>query len=412
MKKKILVVGNSICAIAFAKKMSEEHEVYVAPSSCSFPEAVIGVDIREGNVRELLDFVMENGIDMTIAVSEEAIKNNISSIFADNNQSIFAPTSEAAIITTDKAKAKKMLYKLRIPTPKFGIFDKQNMVNDYLKNQKTPFVIKTNERNSATILTSILSAKNIVDSVFIDKNNKIIIEDYIYGTPFSFYAITDGYKALPIASAITYRHTLEGNGGQLTDGMGACSPNYKLSVEQECNLMDNVIYPTLEQLDKEQTPYMGIIGVNGIMSENGRVSVLGWHSFFQDCDAPSILRVLDENLYDLFESCIVGSFSDEVRTIKEKNVYAVSLVIKNNNKNNKENIITGLDNLDEDSSIEFYPGINRNKYLEYEAGCGNVAVLTAEASSVSKASKKVYNEVECINFKGMSYRKDICIACK
>ena len=37
---------------------------------------------------------------------------------------------------TDKYLMKKCLYKLRIQTPKFGIFEKQNMAADYIKNLK------------------------------------------------------------------------------------------------------------------------------------------------------------------------------------------------------------------------------------------------------------------------------------
>ena len=130
-----------------------------------------------------------------------------------------------------------------------------------------------------------------MESIFQEKNRKVIIEDYIYGTPFSFYTLTDGYKALPFGSSLTYKHSLEGNGGQLTNGMGCCSPNYKLSLEQEYYLMDNVIYPTLDYLQISGNAYLGILGVNGILTEMGDVYILGWQSFMQDCDAAAILNM-------------------------------------------------------------------------------------------------------------------------
>ena len=408
MKKKVFIVGNSLSAVVLAQKLSKQCEVYITSYSDLWKDFAECVDIRETNSAELLDFVMENGIDMTIVTSQLAIKNDIANLFLNNKQAIFAPTALASSIATDKVKAKKTLYKLRIQTPKFGIFDKQNMANDYLKNQKTPFVIKTNEIASSVIITSAQTAKNIVDSVFIDKNKKIIIEDYVYGTPFSFYAITDGYKALPIGSSIIYKHSLDGDGGQLTEGMGACSPNYRLSLEQEYFIMDNVIYPTIEYLESENVPYLGIIGVNGIISNDGVISILGWLPFLQDCDAASVLEIIDENLYKLFDSCILGSFSDEVESITLKDAYAVSLVLKNKNKTNIENVITGIENLEEDTLFCLYPTVKKNKYLEYEAETGNVATLTCVANSVARASEKVYSEANEINFNGIFYRKDIC----
>ncbi len=408
MRKKILIIGNGAKEYALARKLSEKHEIFITPASDTLKEFAECIDIREDNSKELLEFVMENGIDMTIPVSQKALNSDIVPMFSQNNQQIFAPCREAFKLTADKALAKKVLYKLRIPTPKFGIFEKQNMVLDYIKNQKCPFVLKNNDTNSATVFTSLLSAKSFVDRSFIEKNKSLIIEDYIYGTPFSFYTITDGYKALPIGSSITYKHALEGDGGQLTGGMGSCSPNYKLSMEQEYFLMDNVIYPTLDYFEIEGNPYLGILGVNGILTDDGRIFVLGWQNFMQDCDADAVLALIDEDLYSLFESCIIGSFSDEKDCIRIQNQYTSSVVLKCNNKINNENIIKGLDAVDDNVIISFYPTVKKNRYLEYEAENGSAIVLTVKAATLTRAVNTVYSELKEVHFNGMSYRKDIC----
>ena len=408
MRKKILIIGNGAKEYALARKLSEKHEIFITPASDTLKEFAECIDIREDNSKELLEFVMENGIDMTIPVSPKALNSDIVPMFSQNNQQIFAPCREAFKLTADKALAKKVLYKLRIPTPKFGIFEKQNMVLDYIKNQKCPFVLKNNDTNSATVFTSLLSAKSFVDRSFIEKNKSLIIEDYIYGTPFSFYTITDGYKALPIGSSITYKHALEGDGGQLTGGMGSCSPNYKLSMEQEYFLMDNVIYPTLDYFEIEGNPYLGILGVNGILTDDGRIFVLGWQNFMQDCDADAVLALIDEDLYSLFESCIIGSFSDEKDCIRIQNQYTSSVVLKCNNKINNENIIKGLDAVDDNVIISFYPTVKKNRYLEYEAENGSAIVLTVKAATLTRAVNTVYSELKEVHFNGMSYRKDIC----
>ena len=408
MKKKILIIGNGAKEYALAKKLAEKHEIFVTPSSDTIKEFATCLDIREDNSAELLEFVMENGIDLTIPTSEKALKTDIVERFMENNQQIFAPVRKAGRIVFDKALAKKILYKLRIPTPKFGIFEKQNMVLDYLKNQKTPFVLKSDDANSAAVFTSFQTAKKLVDASFIEKNKRIIIEDYIYGTPFSFYAITDGYKALPIGSSLTYKHALEGNGGQLTAGMGACAPNYKLSVENEYFLMDNVIYPTLDYLEIEGNPYLGIMGVNGILADDGRIYILGWQGFMQDCDTTAILENLDEDLYSLLESCVIGSFSDEVENINLKDQYAVSLVLKNKKRENVENAIKGLEMLDDETKSTFFPSVRKNKYLELESQYGANLALTSVAPTVARAVEKVYSEASEISFDGMSFRKDIC----
>lgn len=408
MSKKILIIGNSAREYALAKKLSEKNDVYVAPGSDTIREFATCIDVREDAEAELLEFVMENGIDITIPVSKKSLSSNIVELFNKNGQQIFAPSFEAVSLATDKTLMKKTLYKLRIPTPKFGIFEKQNMAQDYIKNFKSPFVIKTNEAESAVILTSQNSAKGVLDSCFAKKNQKVLIEDYVWGTPFSFYAITDGYKALPLGSSITYKHSLEGDGGQLTSGMGACVPNYKLSVDNEYFLMDNVIYPLLEYIELNASPYIGIIGVNGILTENGNIQVLGFESFMQDFDCTAILELLDVDLLSLIDSCLIGSFSDEFDFIPQKDLSATSLVLVCKNKENSENIISGLECLEEASLLAFYSNVNKNRYLEYEAETGSVLVLTSMGRTATTSTKRVYAEAENIQFKGLSYRKDIC----
>ena len=408
MQKKILIIGNSLKAYSLAKLLSSKYEIYITPASDTLKEFTNTLDIREDNIAELLEFVLENGIDLTIPVSEECLKTDIVEIFNKNNLQIFAPNKEAASIVFDKAYAKKVLYKLRIPTPRFGIFEKQNMVIDYIKNLKNPFVLKTNTNNSAAVFSSFNIAKNCIDFSFIEKNKKIIIEDYIYGTPFSFYTITDGYKALPIGSSINYKQQLDGDGGQITSGMGACSPNYKLTLEHEYFLMDNVIYPTLDYLEIGGYPYIGILGINGVLQNDGTISILGYQAFMNDTDAYIILNSINENLYDLFISCTLGSFSDEYDNIQLNESFATSLVLSNKYRDNTENIITGLEDLEENTFVGFYPNVKKNKYLEYEAPSKEVLLIATQAPSVSSSTKKMYEEAENINFKGLYCRKDIC----
>ena len=190
--------------------------------------------------------------------------------------------------------------------------------------------------------------------------------------------------------------------------MGACSPNFKFSLDNENFLMENVVYPTLEFLEREYDTYTGILGVNGILTEDSELYVLGFNSFLQDADATSILELLNEDLVSLFETCIVGSFSDEIEIISQQDGYATSLVLSCKNKENKSNSISGLDLLDEETIITYYPSVEKNRYMEYEANSGSVLVLTTKASTVNSASKKMYAEAAEITFKGQYYRRDIC----
>jgi len=408
MKKKVLIIGNSAKEYALAKKLSNTCEVFVAPGNDGIKEFASCLDIRDTSAQELLEFAVENSIDITIPVSSQSLTTDIVQLFTKNNLQIFGASKEATKLLYDKFSAKKIMYKLGIPTPKFGIFEKQNIANDYIKNIKAPFVIKNYAPSSASIYTSIQTAKNVLDSMFTEKYPKVLVEDYIYGLPFGFYAITDGFNALPLGSSILYKYSLEGGGGQLTSGMGACSPNYKLSFSMEEYLMNSVIYPTLDYLEQNNSTYMGILGLNGILCENGSIKILGYQPFMQDADCAGILELIDTDLVNLFEACIVGSFSDEFNYIEQKNASAVSVVLSCRKSDNSENVIHNIDLTDDDLIISFTNNMYKNKYLEYEAQNGAVMVVTALSGTASSAAKKAYRNIKDISYNGIKYRHDIC----
>ena len=76
MNKKVLIIGNSANTYALAKKLSDGNEIFVAPGSDAIKEFATCVDIREDSALELLEFAMENGIDLTIPFSEKSLKSN------------------------------------------------------------------------------------------------------------------------------------------------------------------------------------------------------------------------------------------------------------------------------------------------------------------------------------------------
>lgn len=410
--KKVLIVGNSAREYTLAQKISELDEiseVFVAPGNDAMKEFCNIVDIRESNIEELLEFALENAIDLTIASSELAIKNDIDSVFQKHNLMIFAPSHESANICLNKPIGKKFMYKNRIPCPKFGIFDKSSMAIEYAKNSHMPIVVKTEEHQEKGVLicNAFSVAKTFIEELFDSGEKRVLIEDYVPGHEFSFYVITDGYHAIPLGSVATYKNELDGNGGLLTSGMGCFTPDYKVSKQIEKRILQQIIYPTLNTLARQQTPYVGILGVDLVMNDMEQLFALEFDSFLKTPDSQGILALLNENIYHLFQACVIGSFGDDYEQIDISDSYAVSCVLLNKKKNlTEESIINGLDDLDENTKVAHF-NTKKNAYLEYETTGGMPLVLTRTARVLSKAVNDLYEEISVINFDGMKYRKDI-----
>ncbi len=406
--KKVLIVGHDATAYTLAKQMLELEnvsEVFVASGNNAISEFAKVVDIRENNVQELLEFALENAIDLTVVQSEDAIRADISSIFSTNGQLIFAPTKASAFICQNKSNGKKFMYKNNIPCPRFGIFDKPQNALEHIKNSKLPVVIKSEElqQNGVLVCNTVNLAKNYTDALFDSGEKRVLIEDYIFGHEFSFYVITDGYHALDLGCVATYKYELDGNGGLLSSGMGAFADDYTISNNIKAQIMNNIIYPTLNALAKDGKPYTGILGVDLVKDYNDNLFVIEFNPFLKSPDAQCILPLIKQNLYNLFLACAIGSFADDYEYIELFNQSAAACVIRSSKENS---IIEGLDKIDENTQIAHF-NTRKNKYLEYETPKGRAIILSRKASTLARAVNEMYEDIELIDFDGIKYRKDI-----
>ena len=183
----ILIVGSDANAYSIAKNMSENENVdliFVAPGNEKIAKFAECTDISENDTEELLDFSIANEISLTIVTSISAIQNNIGELFSDARRLIFAPTADAAMISLYKSSAKKMMYRLKIPTMKFGIFEKENQAVEYASTFRKALVIKNDTHilgERPTFAATFSKAKSAIERGFTFPENKVIrIDAYRY----------------------------------------------------------------------------------------------------------------------------------------------------------------------------------------------------------------------------------------
>ncbi len=410
MGKKILIVGHSAKEHAIAIKLDSYEsieKIYVAPGNSAMSEFCECIDIREDDVSKLLEFVLENGIDLTIATSKTAIKADIADLFQANSQLIFAPTAVSSAFAVSRSVAKKLMYKLRIPTPRFAIFEKFQLAADYLKNASYPLLVGSDEFSDNSVhavCSNISMAKRCLEDLFLSDEKKAVLEEFVNGHSFTLYVITDGYQALPLCACADYKFLEDGDGGLFTEGVGAFVPDYKVSENIVASIMNDVVYNILRALEKRETPYLGIIGVECVLTSDDNYITTGFTPFLKDHDAFAVLNSLDENFLDLFEACAVGSFADDYFYLKSSDLSSVSLVFT---ARQDGLIIEGLNSLDENTFVTHF-STRKNQYMEYETNKGRTLVVTHCAATLNGAKRRLYENVADINFKNKKYRTDIC----
>ena len=334
---KLLIVGsdlNSILLSKYIKTQSPEHDIYLTTNDNSTPDVFIGIDIRENDISSIVDFVKYNGIEFTIAFSPIAIINGIADEFKKEDLLIFAPYAESARITYFNSIAKKILYKLKINTPKFGIFDRENLAIDYVRKAKFPLLISNDftlmNRETYTY-SSFSKAKLGIQKIFENPNEKIVIENHIDEPPFYVYFMTDGYNALPLVAV----ERTENENYTIIN-----APSKKISDEMYVKILQKAVYPLLDDITKYADNYIGIIGLK-IKIVRESFGVLEIYNGFQNYDMQAFLSLIDENVLNLFYDTANGCLGDNYDYIPLNDKFSYTIAVD-------KSVVNKVDDLDED----------------------------------------------------------------
>lgn len=407
--KNILIIGTGARVESLARKLRQYEgveEIYAAPGNSFSSSNYKNIDIREDDMTGLLKFSLENNIDLTVPVSEKSLNADVVTFFTENGQNIFGPSFEACNIALDNAAGKKFLYKIHAQTSKFGIFDKPQPAEDYLRNANFPITIKSGKYSEAQedllVCSTISLAREFLSVLFSKNETDILIEEFTYGQNFTVYFITDGYSALPITSVANYKFMQDGDSGIYTNGIGCYAPDYKIS-QLVISRVENIVKNTLTLLANRNCPYNGILGVECVLTGEDKFMVNGFKPFLQEHDISAVLNLIDDNLIDIFMSCINGFFADEYENLMINNLSSVSATVLSRQFNKQ---IKGLENLEDINNVDFIDVKSTNNDI-YLTGKGAVMCINRTASTLSRAKKYLYEDLSQLNFEGIKYRKDI-----
>ena len=193
--------------------------------------------------------------------------------------------------------------------------------------------------------------------------------------------------------------------GPNTGGMGTFSPSEIYTDELSKEISENILNRTLQGFKKDNLNYKGVLFIGLMITEDGP-KVLEYNVRFGDPETQSVLFRLETDLHKIIEAILDDKLKDIEINYKKEEVVCVMLTSGGYPEDyEKGKVITGLENLDEDIVV-FHSG---TKLLDGNlvTNGGRVIGITTSADSVEEAAKKVYKNIEKINFEGMHYRTDI-----
>jgi len=269
---KVLIVGEGGREHALAWKAAQSEQVmqvFVAPGNAgtAAEHKTRNIDIGVEDIQDLLDFSIEEQIDLCIVGPEVPLVMGIADRFADAGIRCFGPRKAAAQLEGSKAFAKQFLQRHSIATAAYAEFSELAPAVEYVKQQGTPIVIKADglAAGKGVIIAqdeahAIATLQDILEhSAFGGAGASVVIEAFLEGEEASFICMVGAGRVLPLASSQDHKAAYEGDTGPNTGGMGAYTPAPVVDAAMHEKIMQQIIYPTLRGLEKDGLPYTGFL---------------------------------------------------------------------------------------------------------------------------------------------------------
>lgn len=418
---RILVVGSGGREHAIVWKLAQgagANKIYCAPGNAGIAQLAECVDIKSDDVKALADFAKRKGVYLTIVGPESALCAGIADEFDRQGLRLFGPSQGAAEIEGSKAFAKELMRTYDIPTAEFGVFDSAEKAIEFINESKMGKVVVKVEGLAAgkgVIICETKSSavaavkKTMVEKVFGEAGNRIVIEEFLEGEEASYMVLTDGENIVPLASSQDHKRALDNDEGQNTGGMGAVSPAPIITPKLEKKILRDVMEPAVAAMRKEGREYKGVLYAGLMIDKKGNAKVLEFNARFGDPETQAMLPRLESGLIEAMDACIDGTLN-KVR-LKWKEDACTCVVMASGGYPEAYEKGKQINGLEEAVKMEgvavFHAGTKKAEDGTIVTNGGRVLGVSALGDTIADSVKNAYSAVVKINFQNMQYRKDI-----
>jgi phosphoribosylamine--glycine ligase len=418
MRMKVLLVGGGGREHAIAWKLKQSKrlkELYIAPGNPGTAQVGINVDIADTNLDGLVAFAKDKRIDLVVIGPEDPLAAGLVNRLEAEGIPAFGPTQEAARLESDKAFAKQIMRANSIPTAEARIFTHFEDAKMYIASRDEPVVVKAAglAKGKGVFVCDdpadgILAAEKImVDKIFGDAGNTVVVEDKLLGQEASILAFVDGRTIYIMESAQDHKPIGEGDTGPNTGGMGAYSPAPIVTDELMDQIVREILVPLVDGMNRNETPYKGVLYA-GLMITPGGARVLEFNARFGDPETQPILMRMRSDLLEVIEAVCQGRLSEVTVEWDPRPAVCVVMASKGYpDAYEKGKVITGLDAVSRLSDVEVFHAGTAERNGQLVTSGGRVLGVTAMGKTIAEAKQRAYEAVSLIHFEGAYYRRDI-----
>jgi phosphoribosylamine--glycine ligase len=418
---KVLVVGSGAREHALCWRIGRSQQVskvYCAPGNAGIAGCAELVALAPTATGELLAFVQEQGIQLTVVGPEVALEAGIVDLFEAAGCTIVGPSRAAAQLETSKAFAKEVMVASGVPTASYSVFTSRGDLERYCTSKGAPLVLKADGLASGKGVFVIQDAADFSDAfeaLFTSlKAERVVVEEFLSGVEVSCIFASNGTDLVPLAPAHDYKRIYEDDQGPNTGGMGSVCPSPRIDDADLSWIQEYCAAPILREMAKRGTPFKGFLyaGLMVPVSPVGRtagIRVLEYNTRLGDPECQSILARLASDPIALFE-WMAGARAEKPTLSWDPRVSTCVVIASDGypEKPIKGDVIEGVDlvGLVPDSLI-FHAATSRDERGKLVCNGGRTLSVVGLGADHQRARDVAYKAVDLIQLRGRRVRRDI-----
>jgi phosphoribosylamine---glycine ligase len=415
---RILVLGSGAREHAIITALLAEdagHVITAAPGNAGIAADVETVSLDPSNGALVAEYAMENDVELVVVGPEAPLIAGVADPVRTRGIPVFGPGKAAAQLEGSKAFAKRIMEHADVPTGRpvyAGTVDEAVAALDELG---APYVVKADGLAAGKGVLVTEDRQAAVDhATYWLQHGHVVVEEFLDGEEVSLFFLSDGHDVAPLSPAQDYKRLLDGDAGPNTGGMGAYSPlpwladRWGSEAAFVAEVTDLVALPTVRQLEREGTPFVGLLYCGLIVTEQG-VRVIEFNARFGDPETQVVLPRLATPLSELMLLAATGRLGGAPAPVFRDDV-AVTVVLAS--EGYPESPITGrpITGIDDASAL---PGVS---VLHAATGAlddglaatgGRVLSVVAVGSDFADARERAYAGIDRIHLDGAQFRTDI-----
>ena len=355
-------------------------------------------------VRAYAELAESEQVDLTVVGPEAMLVSGIADDFRARGLRIVGPSHAAARLEGSKIFAKEFFRRAGIPTARSAQVASKDEALDNIKHFSLPLVIKADGLAAGKGVV-IAHTESEARTAIATLGPRLVLEEFLEGEEVSFIAVSNGTDLIALEASQDHKRIGDDDTGPNTGGMGAYCDGRILTTAQVGVVMDRIMYPAVEHMAREGSPFRGFLYAGLMMTADGP-KVLEFNVRLGDPETQALLYRLDSGFLEALEFA-AGGPPVKLNWKADPSVCVVVSAEGYPQSPRLGDAINGIEEAEKTGATVFHAGTVKRAAGEIVTNGGRVLGVTASGPTLKAAIERAYDATSKIRFDGMHYRRDI-----